>query len=88
MEHFEHHRQNTIDYLERKARDLSERARTPIQIERGVEIQHRDLDRRAAAAGSTVSWMDALSDDVFWEEARKVNTELNRIDRGLSRLGL
>ena len=86
----EDRRTNTIDLLTGRARELGERSRQPIQpsIERGAELQHRDLDRRVSAVSSTISWMASLDDDTFWEVERETTRELDHINRGLSRIGL
>ena len=86
----EDRRTNTIDLLMGRARELGERSRQPIQpsIERGAELQHRDLDRRTSAITSTISWMASLDDDTFWEVARETTKEMDHINRGLSRIGL
>ena len=83
-------RQEAIQLLTATVRQLQDRARVPMQPsqERGVEVEHRDLERRAASARSTVDWMDALDGDIFWTVVRRTTSELEAISRGLTRIGL
>ena len=82
--------QDALQRLEQQARRLQERARVPMgpSKERGFEEGHRDLERWAASAGSTVDWMRALEPETFWEVERSTKEELKEIARGLTRIGL
>ena len=83
-------RQEAIQRLEEMVRNVQDRARVPMgpSRERGVEDEHRDLERRAASASSTVDWMRALDIGTFWEVERRTTAELRDISRGLTRIGL
>ena len=65
-------RQEAIQRLEEMARTVQDRARVPIgpSKERGFEEDHRDLERRAASAASSVDWIRALELGTFWEVER------------------
>ena len=83
-------RHEAIQRLTETARNIQDRARAPMQPsqERGVEAEHRNLERRAASASSTIDWMDALDEDTFWTVVRRRTAELSAINRGLTRIGL
>ena len=82
--------QDALQRLEQQARRLQERAWVPMSLsnERGFEEDHRDLERRAASAASTVDWILALEAETFWEVEKTTKEELKDIARGLTRIGL
>ena len=82
--------QDALQRLEQQARQVQERAGVPMgpSKERGFEEDHRDLERRASSAASTVDWIRALEEEAFWEVEKTTKEELKDIARGLTRIGL